>query len=123
DWDPLMNEIRRVLSPGGRFLVIDMVTAPVGAREVPQFLKDSARAVLQRQTRPRYRAALARLVADSRWRTMLQYNPIRAQHEMVWYLESRFPGREVELLNVGWHARVLAFDSGPLEPGTVAPQS
>jgi len=123
DWDPLMNEIRRVLAPGGRILVVDMVTAPVGPREVPRFLKDSARAVLQRKLRPRYQAALGRLVSDSRWRTMLEYNPIRAQHEMVWYLESRFPGREVELLNVGWHARVLAFDSGPLQPGSVAPQS
>ncbi|TNF29683.1 MAG: class I SAM-dependent methyltransferase [Deltaproteobacteria bacterium] len=123
DWDPLMNEIRRVLAPGGRILVIDMVTAPVGTREMPRFVKDTARAVLQRQTRPAYRRALARLVADSNWQTMLKYNPIRAQHEMVWYLESRFPGRRVELLNVGWHARVLAFDSGPLAPGTVAPQS
>ena len=42
---------------------------------------------------------------------MLRYNPIRAQHEFVWYLESRFPGRHVETLNVGRHARVL-----PLTP-------
>ena len=37
---------------------------------------------------------------------MLQYNPIRAEHEMKWYLESRFPGRKVERLDVGVHARV-----------------
>ena len=54
---------------------------------------------------------------------MLRYNPIRAEHEMRWYLESRFPGRRVETINVGWNARVLAFDSGPLEPGNVAAQS
>ena len=123
DWDPLMNEVRRVLAPGGRLLVIDMVTAPVAPREVPRLVADAARAVVQRQARPAYRQALARLVADPRWQTMLRYNPIRAQHEFVWYLESRFPGSHVELLNVGWHARVLAFDSGPLAPGTVAPQS
>ena len=123
DWDPLMSEIRRVLAPGGRILVVDMVTAPVTARELPELARDTARAVLTRAARPAYRQALARLVADPRWQTMLRYNPIRAQHELVWYLESRFPGRKVERLNVGWHARVLAFDSGPLAPGTVAPQS
>ena len=50
---------------------------------------------------------------------MLRYNPIRAEHELRWYLESRFPGRRVEVLDRGWHARVLAFDSGPFETGRV----
>jgi hypothetical protein len=54
---------------------------------------------------------------------MLRYNPIRAEHEMTWYLQSRFPGRTVQKINVGWNARVLAFDSGPLQPGVTAPQS
>jgi len=62
-------------------------------------------------------------VTDPRWQTMLRYNPIRAEHELRWYLESRHPGRRVELLNVAWNARVLAFDSGPLSPGWVPPQS
>lgn len=123
DWDPIMNEIRRVLAPGGRLLVVDMVTAPVEPKEMPRFVIDSARAALERRTNTRYGAALARLTADPRWQTMLAYNPIRAQHEYVWYFESRFPGRHVEKLNIGWHNRVLAFDSGPLEPGTVAPQT
>jgi SAM-dependent methyltransferase len=123
DWDPLMNEIRRVLAPGGRILIIDMVTAPVAVPETPRFLQDTARAALFRARHRPYREALARLVKHPGWRKMLAYNPIRAQHEMVWYLESRFPGRIVETLNIGRHARVLAFDSGPLEPGWVAPQS
>lgn len=54
---------------------------------------------------------------------MLQFNPIRATHEYVWYFESRFPGKKVEVLNLGWNNRVLAFDSGPLQPGRVAPQT
>jgi len=123
DWDPVMNEIRRVLAPGGKLLVVDMVTAPVDVREVPRLVSDSLRARRQRQTDARYQQALARLVQDPRWEAMLRYNPIRAVHEYVWYFESRFPGRKVETLNVGWHNRVLAFDSGPLLPGSVAPQS
>jgi ubiquinone/menaquinone biosynthesis C-methylase UbiE len=123
DWDPVMNEIRRVLCPGGRLLVIDMVTAPVRWRETPALLASKGRGYAQRLRRPEFARRLKRLVTDPRWATMLRYNPIRAEHEMKWYLESRFPGRKVEMINVGWNARVLAFDSGPLQPGTVPPQS
>ena len=123
DWDPIMNEMRRVLVPGGRILIIDMVTVPLELPSWPLFFRSVFSAVFQRWRRPGFRKALANLVADEGWQTMLKYNPIRAQHEFVWYLESRFPGRKVETLNVGRNARVLGFDSGPLEPGQVAPQS
>ncbi|MBL8788499.1 MAG: class I SAM-dependent methyltransferase [Deltaproteobacteria bacterium] len=123
DWDPIMDEVRRVLAPGGRLLVVDMVTAPVESRDVPMLVRDVVKARAEQLQNSPYRQALRRLVADPRWKTMLTYNPIRAKHEYVWYFESRFPGRKVETLNVGWHNRVLAFDSGPLAPGRVAPQS
>lgn len=121
DWDPIMNEIRRVLAPGGRLLVVDMVTAPVRPREAVRFLVSKAKNYVQLRRNPRYREALRRLVTDPAWEMMLKYNPIRAEHELKWYLESRFPGRKTELLNVGWSSRTLAFDSGPLEPGSTTP--
>jgi hypothetical protein len=60
------------------------------------------------------------MVTDRRWQTMLKYNPMRAEHEYTWYLESRFPGRRTEILNVGWSSRILAFRSGPLAVKSVA---
>jgi SAM-dependent methyltransferase len=123
DWDPIMNEIRRVLAPGGRLLVVDMVTVPTALRDLPLFARSKARQLARGARRPGFARALRRLVSDGRWRLMLQYNPIRSDHELRWYLESRFPGRRVEILNVGWNTRILAFDSGPLAPGWVAPQS
>jgi len=123
DWDPIMREFARVLAPGGRLLVVDMVAAPLGLRELPRLLRDKGRQVAQRVRHRRYHGELARMVGDPRWRDMLRYNPIRAIHELRWYFQSRFPAGTVETLNLGWHARVLAFDTGPFERGRVTPQS
>jgi SAM-dependent methyltransferase len=123
DWDPMVNEIRRVLAPGGRILIVDMAASPVRARDGWQFVTSKLRHLAQRYRHRRFARDLRRLVANPQWQTMLKYNPVRAEHEYRWYLESRFPGQSLETLNVGWTHKLLAFDSGPLQPGEVAPQS
>jgi ubiquinone/menaquinone biosynthesis C-methylase UbiE len=114
DWDPIMDEIHRVLAPGGKFLVIDMVTVPVKLKEYPRLLIDKYRAYRQHKRNPVFYAALNKLVSHPDWKNMLKHNPIRAQHEYVWYLESRFPGQKTEILNIGYTSRILAFDSGDI---------
>jgi len=123
DWDPLMNEIRRVLAPGGRLLIVDMVTVPARLRELPALGRTKLRQLANEAARPTFRANLKRLVSHPDWQGMLRYNPIRAEHELRWYLESRFPGRKIATLNIARRTRMLAFDSGPLSPGWVPPQS
>ena len=113
DWDPLLRELARVLTPQGRLLVVDMAASPPRTAELPRLLTDKARALRSQAAHSGARAALDALVRDARWQELLHHNPIRAEHEYRWYLESRFPGRQVEVLNIGWSARVLAFDSGP----------
>ncbi len=54
------------------------------------------------------------MVRDQRWQNMLKYNPMRSEHEMKWFLESRFPGQKTQLINIGWNSRILAFKSGPI---------
>ncbi len=115
DWDPLMNEIKRVLKPGGKVLIIDMVTVPVKRKEFPRFIGHKIRHWVQRYQSPVFYRNLKKLVNDPDWKYMLRYNPIRAEHEMKWYLESRFPGRKVEKINIGYHSCMLAFDSGNIE--------
>lgn len=117
DWDPLLKEIKRVMKPGGRLLIVDMVTDPVKLREYPQLVVDKFRTLARQRTNATFNANLQRLVSHPDWKRMLEYNPIRSEHEMKWYLESRFPGQKMETLNLGWHARIVAFDSGPVEGG------
>jgi ubiquinone/menaquinone biosynthesis C-methylase UbiE len=115
DWDPLMDEIRRVLKPGGKVLIIDMVTVPVKAKEWSRFLMHKIKQFWQRFSNQEFNKRLKRLVNDPDWKFMLKYNPIRAEHEMKWYLESRFPGKKVKKINIGYHSSMLAFDSGNIE--------
>ncbi len=123
DWDPILGEIRRVLTDEGRLLVVDMVAAPLALREAARFAKDKTRELVGRAHNKGYRRALARMVQDPRWQTMLRYNPMRAEHEYVWYLGSRFPRGEMTTLNLGFGARVLGFDSGPMREARLFAES
>ena len=118
DWDPMLAELRRVLTPQGRLLIVDMAASPVRAREAPAMLARHL-STLARQPAST-RSALQRMVADERWQTMLRYNPIRAEHEYRWYLESRFPGRTIEVLSIAMSSRVLAFDSGNFQDAVLS---
>ncbi|MGQ3012467.1 MAG: class I SAM-dependent methyltransferase [Flavobacteriales bacterium] len=115
DWDPLMAELKRVLKPGGRILIVDMITVPVKKREIPVFLRHKLQMYIQKYRERHFQRSLSELVNHPDWKHMIKYNPIRAEHEMKWYLESRFPGRRTEKINIGWNASILAFDSGPIE--------
>ncbi|CAN5476378.1 hypothetical protein BH10BAC5_BH10BAC5_28540 [soil metagenome] len=112
DWDPIMMEIKRVLKPEGKLLIIDMVTVPVKLKELPAFIRSKLSQYRQRFTHKSFYMDLRKLVSNPNWKEMLKHNPIRAEHEMKWYLESRFPGQKVKKINVGWHSCILAFDSG-----------
>jgi ubiquinone/menaquinone biosynthesis C-methylase UbiE len=122
DWDPMLAEIARVLVPGGRLLVVDMVAKPAEVRELPTALAHKVRERRHLATFPDYEARRAALVAEPAWAEMLRYNPIRAEHEYRWYFESRFKGRTVEVIDVGRNTRIVAFDA-VVDRGWYPPQS
>jgi ubiquinone/menaquinone biosynthesis C-methylase UbiE len=121
DWDPVMAEIRRVLAPGGRLWVVDMVERPVRAREFGVLARSFIAHLRTRLLRPQFAKDLAALTTHPDWLNMLRHNPIRAEHEYRWYFGSRFPGADLATLTATTSARVLAFDSGPLAKGQTAP--
>lgn len=123
DWDPVMAEIRRVLAPGGRLWVVDMVEQPARIHDLPVLTRSAVAHLRTRRARPEFVRDLAALTGHPEWSNMLQHNPIRAEHEYRWYFGSRFPGTELETLTATMSARVVAFDSGPLAKGQTAPLS
>lgn len=61
------------------------------------------------------------MVKKPEWRAMVATNPIRAEHEYRWYLESRFPGSHLETLDVTPTKRTVAFASGPMREARLTP--
>lgn len=123
DWDPIMEEVRRVLAPGGRLWVVDMVAQPVRIRELPLLASSTLTHLRMPKDHPQFDRDLHALTSHPDWLTMLRYNPIRAEHEYRWFLESRFPAAALEVLTVTTTQRVVAFDSGALEKGVTEPLS
>ncbi|MEO8876793.1 MAG: methyltransferase domain-containing protein, partial [Polyangiaceae bacterium] len=108
DWDPIVREIARVLTPGGRLIVVDMVEKPWDVRTAPMLLRGLARSLKSRLTEGPQHRALRDMVARPEWKQMVATNPIRAEHEYRWYLESRFPGSQLVTLDVTRTKRTVA---------------
>lgn len=114
DWDPIVWELQRVLKPNGIFLMVDMMEAPVSIKKVPLALVHRLQHRLYLRKFPLFKKQLRKMVQSDSWKTMLTYNPIRAQHEYLWFMRSRFPQMTLKELDIGWHSKVMAFHSGPM---------
>jgi SAM-dependent methyltransferase len=123
DWDPMVAEMQRVLAPGGRILIVDMVEKAPVLRDAPLLARSAALHVLRYARDRRFVRDVAALTSHPDWKTMLRYNPVRAEHEYRWYLESRFPGERLVTLSLGRTHRLVAFDTGARRPGPVLPLS
>jgi len=114
DWDPLVEELLRVIKEGGSIIIIDMVAKPVSFSEYGRFIISKLKTFLFQAKNRHFSLALKKLVRSKQWKQMVKYNPIREEHEILWYLTSRFPGIAVKKLNIGWNARTIGFYTGPL---------
>jgi SAM-dependent methyltransferase len=114
DWDAVMPEALRVLRPGGRMLIVDMVKQ----RATPADLRHVARAAVGHVVRPlrdrRFHRDIVQLTSHPDWLRMLERHPMRDAAEYRACFERWFPGRAIHDLHVTPSKRVIALDSGPL---------
>ncbi|HEX7667069.1 MAG TPA: methyltransferase domain-containing protein [Polyangiaceae bacterium] len=121
DWDPIVREIARVLGPNGRLLIVDMVEKPWELKTAPLLARGLWRSAKSRLSSEGQHRALREMVKKPAWREMVSTNPIRAEHEYRWYLESRFPGAKLVTLDVTPTKRTVAFASGAMKDAQLAP--
>jgi ubiquinone/menaquinone biosynthesis C-methylase UbiE len=121
DWDPILREIARVLTPEGRLLIVDMVEKPWDVRVAPLLVRGFLRSAKSRLSKSPQHRALREMVSKKEWKQMVATNPIRAEHEYRWYLESRFPGAKLVTLDVTRTKRTVAFASTPMREARLTP--
>ena len=119
DWKPMLEEIIRVLKPGGRLVIIDMAGAGLTLRTLPLFLLHKFRLMLQLRFNPVYKKELNALVKHEQWRKMLEAHPIRQLTEYRRFFTAWLPGKSLKVLNAGWKAQTFGISRASLLAGEI----
>ena len=109
EWPRAVDEVMRLLAPGGRLLCVDMVSSPVRGRELHRLVAGKTAVTVQHVLHPRFAADLRELVAQPAWQAMERRYPLRPLEqyaELAAALDAR-----LEVLTVGRVAKVVAFEA------------
>jgi SAM-dependent methyltransferase len=109
EWPRAIDEVLRLLAPGGRLLCVDMVSSPVRSRELHRLVAGRAAVTIQHVLHPRFAAGLRALVRDPAWQALERRYPLRPLEQ---YTElATALGARLEVLTVGAAAKVVAFEA------------
>jgi ubiquinone/menaquinone biosynthesis C-methylase UbiE len=114
DWPAIWHEIGRVLAPGGRFWMVDMVSSGVRLCDLPGLVRSTARQIVAPMRTPGLARDLRALTSHPEWKAMLARHPARARAEYESFFARALPGRPLVTLDVSPKRRVIAIDSGAL---------
>ncbi len=114
DWHAIWPEVRRVLAPGGRFWMVDMVASRATLRDLPGLARSLARQIAAPVRTPLLSRDLRALTRHPEWRAMLVRHPARALAEYASFFGHALPGCPLVTLDVSPKRRVIALDSGAL---------
>jgi SAM-dependent methyltransferase len=114
DWERSWPEIRRVLAPSGRFLLIDLAQRGARLRDAPALVRAAIRHGLAPRRHPAFARDVQKLTEHPAWLDMLRRHPIRSLRAYEHFFRTRLPGARFVSLDVLPARRVVALDSGPL---------
>jgi SAM-dependent methyltransferase len=114
DWERMWPEIRRVLAPSGRFLLVDLAQRGARLRDAPALLRSVVRHGLAPRKHPAFARDVHKLTEHPAWRAMLRSHPIRSLRAYEQFFRARLPGARFVALDVLPARRIVALDSGPL---------
>lgn len=109
DWNAVLPEIRRVLRPAGRFILVDMARSKLYWWERPGYWLTKLRTLSLHRNQPQFAANLKRLVSDPTWADMLKYHPMRLSSEYEYFLRSRFAKSRWESLYACYDHKLFGF--------------
>jgi ubiquinone/menaquinone biosynthesis C-methylase UbiE len=115
DWDAILKEMIRVLSPGKHILIVDMVASSVRVSEWHLLATNKLKNFWYLRKHKNFKRALRLLVNDPAWKKMISRHPMHLQSKFTSYLQSYFPKGKMTVLNIGRRAKILAFDSGQVK--------
>ena len=73
DWDPIMQEIRRVLAPGGHLMIVDMVERALAWRDARKLASSAAKHLLRPVRDPKF---VPRIMASTSCAVSMNLNSI-----------------------------------------------
>ena len=114
DWERSYAEIARVLAPGGRFLMLDLVRRRARVHVLPLVARCGVRNLWQRARNPEFVRALSELTRHPDWARMLARHPMRSAAAYERFFRARLLHPRFELIDVAASRRIVALDTGPL---------
>lgn len=112
DWYTTMQEVRRLLKPGGKLLLIDMCRHKIKPGQFLNLAKEKIQLIYDAIKNPAHHKNLRSMVKSQSWKALITKNPPKTKCEYERFFRTNFNHTKIEILSVGWRHEVIAIKAG-----------